>query len=533
MPHHHTEDVMWNPPIAVPPEEQTIAARTRKTRQFFVFLREHRHELVDADFQDTLAHSDRSKPGGQAPVEAGLWALATRWQAYGHVGERDAVALTGMDTRGPMVLAGLGAEQLFCSQGTLGNFRMRLIAHPLDKTLWERTVALAETTGGFGARQLRAVLDSTPLVGARRGEDTLHLLGHARRTAVDRAAQALGPSAEAVVEDAGLGLVGHRSLKAALARAGGEPRARACALGLVLEDVARWQRGLAPPQTLAAAQPPLKEGMETITQMIAQDTEPDPGGGPGGRRLQHHVAPDRRISIEAKDSRHGRTSRAQTFNGFQEHCAVDLDRTGIREVVMGPANAPEYEAGELLAAELAKAPGRLQRTRDLGSMARPRIAHWAEPGGYSMARPWPQGGPRCTKPDFTLDFAGMQVTCPGGQSVPMVLGTPAPFPAAGCDGCALRPQGTNATRGPGRSLRIRTDAPFQQKLRATMQTRRGRAARRKRTAVEHTMAHQLVPQGRRARYKGWRKKQFDGRRHAAVSNLQVAAHYEEEHRLAS
>jgi hypothetical protein len=30
-----------------------------------------------------------------------------------------------------------------------------------------------------------------------------------------------------------------------------------------------------------------------------------------------------------------------------------------------------------------------------------------------------------------------------------------------------------------------------------------------------------------------RKNQFDGRRHAAVSNLQVAAHYEEEHRLAS
>jgi hypothetical protein len=30
-----------------------------------------------------------------------------------------------------------------------------------------------------------------------------------------------------------------------------------------------------------------------------------------------------------------------------------------------------------------------------------------------------------------------------------------------------------------------------------------------------------------------RKNQCDGRRHAAVSNLQVAAHYEEECRLAS
>src|SRR5439155_23694492 len=84
---------MWNPPIALTPEEQTIAARTRKTRKFFVFLREHRHELLDADFQDTLAQSYRAEPGGQAPVEAGLLALATLLQAYCHVGDRDAVDL--------------------------------------------------------------------------------------------------------------------------------------------------------------------------------------------------------------------------------------------------------------------------------------------------------------------------------------------------------------------------------------------------------------------------------------------------------
>jgi hypothetical protein len=49
--------MMWSPPIALIPAEQTIAARTRKTRQFFVFLREHRHELLDADFQQMLAQS--------------------------------------------------------------------------------------------------------------------------------------------------------------------------------------------------------------------------------------------------------------------------------------------------------------------------------------------------------------------------------------------------------------------------------------------------------------------------------------------
>ena len=378
---------MWNPPIALSPEEQKIIARTRKTRKFFVFLRERRHELLDTDLQHTLAQSYSAEPGGKAPVEAGMLALATLVQAYGHGGDRDAVELTVMDKRWQMVLDCLGAEQPPFSQGTLYNFRMRLIAHNRDKTLLERTVALAEKTGGFGSRPLRAVLDSTPLCGAGRVEDTLNLLGHALRKAVGLAAQELGRSAEAIVEDAGLTLVGHSSLKAALALDWGEPRAREHALGLVLEDVERWQRWLEQQQTLAAEQPPLQEVMETIAQILTQDTEPDPGGGPGGRRLKPHVAPDRRISIEDKDIRHGRKSSAKTCNGFKEHFAVDLDSTVIREVLVRPANAPEHAAVELLAAELEKAPGLLQLDIALGYLASPRIAQWAEQGVYLIARP--------------------------------------------------------------------------------------------------------------------------------------------------
>src|SRR5437867_1302987 len=194
---------MWNPPIALTPEEQKIVIRTRKTRKFFVFLRERRHELLDADFQHTLANSYSPEPGGHEPVEAGLLALATLLQAYCHVGDRDAVELTVMDKRWQVVLDCLGAEHPPFSQGTLLNFRMRLIAPNLDKTLLDRTVALAEKTGGFGARQLRAVLDSTPLFGAGRVEDTLNLLGHALRKVVGLAAQELGTAAPAVVAAAG------------------------------------------------------------------------------------------------------------------------------------------------------------------------------------------------------------------------------------------------------------------------------------------------------------------------------------------
>ena len=141
----------------VDPGRAKIVARTRKTRKFFVFLRERRHELLDTALQDTLAQAYSPEPGGKEPVEAGLLALATLLQAYCNVSDRDAVELTVMDKRWQMVLDCLDAEQPPFSQGTLCNFRMRLIQHNLDKTLLERTVALAEQTGGFGARQLRAV----------------------------------------------------------------------------------------------------------------------------------------------------------------------------------------------------------------------------------------------------------------------------------------------------------------------------------------------------------------------------------------
>jgi hypothetical protein len=97
----------------------------------------------------------------------------------------------------------------------------------------------------------------------------------------------------------------------------------------------------------------------------------------------------------------------------------------------------------------------------------------------------------------------------------------------------VRGQCTTARLGPGRSLPSRTDAQCQPQRCAQMQPKRGRASWRPRTAVEPAISHQLAHQGRRARYTELRKNPFDGRRHAAVSNLQVVAHYEEERRLAS
>jgi hypothetical protein len=66
----------------------------------------------------------------------------------------------------------------------LVRFRKGLIKKELDQRLIDRTVEIAKQKGGFGSSQLKAALDSLPLWGAGKVEDTYNLLGHALRKAV-------------------------------------------------------------------------------------------------------------------------------------------------------------------------------------------------------------------------------------------------------------------------------------------------------------------------------------------------------------
>ncbi len=67
------------------------------------------------------------------------------------------------------------------SLGTLVAFRQRLIEGQIDRRLIERTIGIASQSQAFGSRALRAALDSSPLWGAGRVEDTYNLVGHALR----------------------------------------------------------------------------------------------------------------------------------------------------------------------------------------------------------------------------------------------------------------------------------------------------------------------------------------------------------------
>jgi hypothetical protein len=164
--------------------EQAVMQRIKRAK-LFVWLREHRHELLDEAFQAELATMYDQRPLGQPPVPPAQLALATILQAYTGCSDDEVLEATVMDRRWQLVLGCMDHATAPFSKGTLVAFRARLIAAELDRRLLERTVELYQQQAGRpAAGRLRAALDSSPLWGAGRVEDTINLVGHALRTAL-------------------------------------------------------------------------------------------------------------------------------------------------------------------------------------------------------------------------------------------------------------------------------------------------------------------------------------------------------------
>src|SRR5438094_10399846 len=161
----------WKPPVELSGQEEQIVKRIRKAK-LFVFLRKHRHELFHEAFQQELANLYRETERGHPPVAPAMLALALILQAYTGVSDDEVIEATVMDRRWQLVLDCLDTEQTPFSKGTLVAFRQRLIEAQLDRRLIEQTIEIANQSQGFGPRALRAALDSSPLWGAGRAEDT-------------------------------------------------------------------------------------------------------------------------------------------------------------------------------------------------------------------------------------------------------------------------------------------------------------------------------------------------------------------------
>ena len=515
----------WNPRVELTKQEQVIIKRLGRVRKFLAFLRRHRSELLDDGFVAELGAMYRDTGAGKDPVTPGLMAMATLVQGY--LGESDAamVELTVVDLTVQMVLDCLGATEPAFSQGAFSDFRARLIRHEMDRRLLERTVEVARRTGDFDwkklPKMLRVAVDSKPLEGAGKVEDTFNLLGHAARKVVSCTAQMLGWTEEKVCRTAGIPLLLEPSVKAGLDVDWNDAQDKVDAIKTLvaqLDSLQDWLRDRLPEEL---HKPPLKEHVETLEQIRSQDLEPDPDGG--GVRIRDGVAEDRRVSIEDGEMRHGRKSKTKRFNGYKQHIATDIDSDLILACAVTPANRPEDEAAPELQADIERQKLAIDELYiDRAYVNSEVVDDVLARRGDVICKPWVSRNKKLfPKSAFKLDMRTRSITCPAGQRQSFDLGSVVEFDSDVCDHCPLRAKCTTAEIGSGRTVSISENERLQQRLRKQLSTAAGRERLRHRTGVEHRLAHIARRQGPRARYVGVRKNTFDLRRAAAIQNIEA------------
>ncbi len=516
----------WHPSKVFTRQEQFIMRRLKRTRKLFAFLREVRHELFDDAFQCELETMYRDTGAGKPPLPPAVLAMALLLQAYLRVSDAEAVELTMLDLRWQMVLGCLGSTEPLFSQGALCEFRQRLIRHDMDRRLLERTVELAKQCEAFDwkklPKNLRIAIDSSPLEGAGRVEDTVNLLAHAGRKIVDCVAELLKWPRERVCKEAGIPLLLGSSVKAALDYTWVDPEDRHDAISLLHAELTRletWVRVRLPEEI---THPPLQTHVDTLHKIMSQDLEPDPNDG-GKVRIREGVAEDRRVSIEDADMRHGRKSKSKLFTGYKRHIVMDLDTALILACAITAANRPEEEGALPLTLDLLRLVAGIRALYiDRGYINAAIVGAVLAQHGEIICRAWrAQNGALFTKADFGINVRDRTITCPAGATAAIRFGSTTEFEPQRCHRCNLRPRCTEASPGHGRTVSIAANEQLQQRLRKLGSTRSGRARLRERVAVEHSLAHLSRRQGRRARYRGTRNNVFDLRRMASIQNLET------------
>ena len=226
----------WHPPVALSPAEQVVYAQI-KYAKLFRFVRDHRLTIFSDAFQAEFNVLYVESVLGQPPVPPAQLALALILQSYTGLSDDAVIEALLMDRRWQLALDCLNCTSAPFSKGTFVRFRNALPAHHLDRRLLERTLEIAQSSGGFNPRVLRAALDSSPLAGAGRVEDTYNLLGHAMHKALAALASLQGHDLATLAAAAGAALMSGSSLKATLDCNWDDPTQREAALRQILHSV--------------------------------------------------------------------------------------------------------------------------------------------------------------------------------------------------------------------------------------------------------------------------------------------------------
>ena len=512
---------------------------------FYGFLATERANLFrDEDFGRLYCPDN-----GRNSVPPSLLATALLLQAHDRVSDGEAKRRADLDLSWKVAL-GIEIDQRLFAKSTLQLFRAQLILHDPVRLVFQRSLEYAQETGYLQGRQMKVVLDTTPILGRGAVKDTYNLLADGIKKLVWALAKKVARTKPEVwARGHDLGRYYGSSVKGEAEIDWSDGQARAKFLKSIVADADRLLETAR--QTLQQVpvgsdqEKAIIEAAQLLSQLLLQDVErpaegPRPSGEQGDPRLKQGVTPDRIVSVHDPEMRHGHKSATKRFEGFKAAVAVDPDSQLITAVDMLSANAVDSErALELVQASEANTGSEVEETIGDCAFGDGTTREIFEQAGRRLvarvAQPHNQG--QFTKEAFRLDLEAGRCTCPAGEVTHTMVpcGTHKDrngrrlsqrafqFEAAVCDRCSLREACTRARPGKGRGVRIHPQERLMQEARALQASPQFHEYRQKRQAAEHRIGRLIQLGVRQSRYFGQAKTLFQVMLAATVANLTLTA----------
>ncbi len=398
---------------------------------------------------------------------------------------------------------------------------------------------------------MKVVLDTTPILGRGAVKDTYNLLADGIKKLIWALAKnAAGTQPEVWARQQGLGRRYYASsVKGEAEIDWSDEKARAEFLKSIVADADRLletaRQMLQQVPVGSNQEKAILEAAQLLAQLLLQDVErpaggPGPSGEQGDPRLKQGVTPDRIVSVQDPEMRHGHKSASKRFEGHKAAVAVDPDSQLVTAVDVLSANAPDAEdALELVEASEANTGIQVEETIGDCAYGDGTTREIFEQAGRKLVarvgHPRNQG--QFTKEAFQIDLEAGTCTCPAGKVTREMISANSrkdrngrsisarafQFEAAVCAGCSLRQACTRAAPGRGREVRIHPQERLLQAARALQASPEFHDYREKRQAAEHRVARLIQLGIRKSRYFGQTKTLSQVMLAATVANLTLTA----------
>ena len=476
---------------------------------------------------------------GRNSVPPSMMCNALLLQAHDGVSDEEAKVRADFDLRWKVAL-GTEIEDRPFAKSTLQLFRGQVIIHKQARAVFERSLALARESGYLKKRKIKAVLDTSYILGRGAVKDTYNLLADGITQLIRALASLSGEGPDTWAASNDLSRYFGTSIKGEARINWDEPKERQEFLAGIVADADRLlgmvRRALADYAPGSAEEEQLVEAASLLSQLLLQDVERQPEGV----AVKEGVAPDRIVSVHDPEMRHGHKSKSKRFDGHKVAVAVDPESQLITGVAVLAGNAPDSDQALELVEETEKNTwAEVEETIGdcaYGDGATRRV--FAGAGRKLIARvPSRKGGQYFAKEEFSIDLETQMCQCPAGEETGTLVargsytdrtGRSEPrqvfqFDPTTCASCQLRPRCVRAGPGKGRTISLHPQEALLQEARRFQQSEGYAVYCRFRQVAEHRLAR-LVQLGiRKARYFGRTKTLFQVLMAATVANLTLVA----------